>query len=411
MEHTQQSPLWRMLIKPGTHSLEAPIHFLPFSLGAVIYKEGTNNFSVLNSSAAYICCLLLEGMDSDETAHHLSKKFNIQLHNAQSDVASVNNILNKIRATPLFSNPFPTSINQTTTKIQNSLHSQLEDPQQWDFQKYFNIHNFILNISCQTSEPVKHFASLLQHFSIPYKALPNTKIAVKSSCLHPRNYDIYIDTHPYVQNVSPKEVLPHLLALTFTRTCQFMQNKLLFHAAVVAKNNETILFPAESGSGKTTLIAALVNSGLTYFSDEIAAINTRSGRVSPFLFPMTIKQGSVDILKPLFSALSKTPVYLRPDGKLVRYLMLYPRQLPHSEAEATIRAIIFPAYHPKTKHELLLLSKEETIHKLAETGTSGRILTCSDIQTLIHIADHTTGYILKYRSLQRACDTVHTLYL
>ncbi len=53
------------------------------------------------------------------------------------------------------------------------------------------------------------------------------------------------------------------------------------HAGVVCHRGEAILIPGRSHSGKSTLIAALVESGLEYYSDEYAILDL-DGRVHAF---------------------------------------------------------------------------------------------------------------------------------
>lgn len=67
------------------------------------------------------------------------------------------------------------------------------------------------------------------------------------------------------------------------------------HAAVVARGNRVVAFPAESGGGKTTLAAASLLSGFSYVSDE-ALILDDSGRVMPYPKPLALSQWSCHAL-------------------------------------------------------------------------------------------------------------------
>jgi hypothetical protein len=53
------------------------------------------------------------------------------------------------------------------------------------------------------------------------------------------------------------------------------------HAGVVGWDGGAILLPGRSRAGKSTLVAALVQAGATYYSDEFAVLD-RLGRVHPF---------------------------------------------------------------------------------------------------------------------------------
>jgi hypothetical protein len=57
------------------------------------------------------------------------------------------------------------------------------------------------------------------------------------------------------------------------------------HAGVVACGDGAIVLPAMSGSGKTSLVAALIQRGARYYSDEVALIDT-AGWVLPYPRPL-----------------------------------------------------------------------------------------------------------------------------
>lgn len=65
------------------------------------------------------------------------------------------------------------------------------------------------------------------------------------------------------------------------------------HAGVVARGHRAVLLPGRSGAGKTELCAAAMGAGYTYLSDEQAALDTRTGLVSPYAKPLGIGEGVV----------------------------------------------------------------------------------------------------------------------
>lgn len=60
------------------------------------------------------------------------------------------------------------------------------------------------------------------------------------------------------------------------------------HAGAVAWRNVGIVIPGRSMSGKTTLVAALLDQGATYLSDEYAVLDG-VGRVHPYPKPMVVR--------------------------------------------------------------------------------------------------------------------------
>ena len=65
-------------------------------------------------------------------------------------------------------------------------------------------------------------------------------------------------------------------------------HRVFVHAGVVGWRGQALLLPGRSHSGKSTLVAALVQAGATYYSDEYAVID-RQGRVHPYPKPLSLR--------------------------------------------------------------------------------------------------------------------------
>jgi hypothetical protein len=57
---------------------------------------------------------------------------------------------------------------------------------------------------------------------------------------------------------------------------------LFLHAGAVVRNGSAVLLPAERDTGKSTTVAALLDGGYDYLSDELGAIDPITGRAYPF---------------------------------------------------------------------------------------------------------------------------------
>jgi hypothetical protein len=66
------------------------------------------------------------------------------------------------------------------------------------------------------------------------------------------------------------------------------RRRLFVHAGVVGWEGQAIVIPGRSLSGKSTLVAALVEAGAIYYSDEYAVFDAR-GNVHPFARPITLR--------------------------------------------------------------------------------------------------------------------------
>jgi hypothetical protein len=64
--------------------------------------------------------------------------------------------------------------------------------------------------------------------------------------------------------------------------------RVFVHAGVVAWRGRAVVLPGPSLAGKSTLVAALVDAGATYYSDEYAVIDAK-GRVHPYARPIALR--------------------------------------------------------------------------------------------------------------------------
>jgi hypothetical protein len=88
-------------------------------------------------------------------------------------------------------------------------------------------------------------------------------------------------------------LLGQLLLQITSDTVEFAEEYLLVHAgAVVSPAGDAVVILGESGSGKTTLVAALLQEGFGYLSDEAAAIHLDTGLVHPWPRPLGFRHGS-----------------------------------------------------------------------------------------------------------------------
>lgn len=119
----------------------------------------------------------------------------------------------------------------------------------------------------------------------------------------------------------------HLVkGLIFMYLVNVMHNKtdaewlMTVHASAITNGKKTILFSAAPGKGKTTIAALLQSHGYRIISDDFVPIDRSSFCAYPFPIAMSVKQGAMDLLAPLFPELEqKTLTYISPE-KSVRYM-------------------------------------------------------------------------------------------
>jgi uncharacterized protein (UPF0276 family) len=182
------------------------------------------------------------------------------------------------------------------------------------------------------------------------------------------------------------------------------------HAGVVSFPGGCLLLPAAAGSGKTTLTAALVHSGATYFSDEIAPLEPQTLAVSPVPLSLTVKDGALAALRPLFPAVDLLVTHAREDHMTVRYLPPPPESMPDPDARGTVKWIVFPRYEPGATTVLRAIDRPAALRRLlAESFVDRRRLDRGNVESLVQWMRDVDCFELPLSTLAAAVAELRTL--
>lgn len=111
------------------------------------------------------------------------------------------------------------------------------------------------------------------------------------------------------------------------------------HAAAVSLRGRGLLLPAPLKGGKSTLTLGLVRGGCTYYSDDVAILDLRDLRLSPFPRPIDLRRGALDLFPPLGRGL--LPISSEGGGESGPVAVRVDRRRT-GRARAPVRWIVFP---------------------------------------------------------------------
>lgn len=388
-------PKEKMPLLP-TPSSEIAIH--PFSEGVVLFLKGSRHIWVLNATSAFIWCELDDVANIDELIDRFSSTFRISKSTAYNDVRTT---ITEFEREGLFNTKVNDDKDGNDWDI-TPIGPPIRDPNSWAVDSFFRVANHLFEFRCQNHAVGETFTAIMNHLETMNNGTPNTRLSVIASTKEKHKSDIFLDDRGFSLELADDEVLPHLLTLIFVRSCESLKNRLLFHAAVIEKKGTTVMFPGEAGSGKTTLVAALLRSGCLFYSDELAVINIDDLNVFPLPLPMSIKPGSVGPLESYYPGLFNRLIYLRSDGKKVRYISPSSHDLPLANSSTKVDYLIFPIYSEDAGNKLVEINKTEALQRLALTGSSNRDFTNRDVKAMISLIDENPCYELAYSDLSRA---------
>jgi hypothetical protein len=101
-----------------------------------------------------------------------------------------------------------------------------------------------------------------------------------------RGFDLRDDDFVVRRHVDPSVAIATAVWRLNALATESTAHVLLHAGCVAGPRGGAVLLVGGSGAGKSTLTAAAVTAGLTYLSDELAAVERRTGRLTPYPKPL-----------------------------------------------------------------------------------------------------------------------------
>lgn len=184
---------------------------------------------------------------------------------------------------------------------------------------------------------------------------------------------------------------------------------LIVHAAVVAKNDRSIIFPGEPGAGKSTLCAALVSRGWRLLSDEMVLIDPGDLRITPVPRPIGLKNESIGIMQKFDSGTIIGPPVTDTAKGTVAHMRPPTDSVDLSDRTASPEQIIFPNFSAGSETKLNEIEKAHSLTRIAEQSFNYHIQGAGGFRTLERLVSRCPAFDLKYSQLDSAIAEIDAL--
>lgn len=159
---------------------------------------------------------------------------------------------------------------------------------------------------------------------------------------------------------------------------------LAYHASVAARDDgNTVALIGVSGSGKSTLAAGLAAEGWTLVADEYL-IRSPEGRIVPMPGPITLKSGSVELMRARNTSLRFGPS--APHDVRGEICQVATNKIARQTDDLRLAALIFPRFEKGAATELTRTSESDAFQALVEQSHNRHILGVAGFRQLCAVA-------------------------
>jgi hypothetical protein len=273
----------------------------------IVWSESTNEYLVLENTAADILEKLSKGITAKEIATNLSKELAVPV------AKTIDFVLDLEKKTS------PTK--PTKGSITNN-NSGVKKPEQFAFITYYKINNLIFKVAFSSE-----YERYLIHPKFAHLEVKNNNKTAFTFTVFSSNNDVFLFVDKaLIGSWDKKEI--HFFQGKFSmeliqKIHQKEENKWLgvFHASAVSNGKKSILFLGDSGNGKSTSLALLQAHGYTCLADDFVPIDADKKEVYSFPAAISIKKNSLETLLPIYPELENSAEYnFKRLNKIVRYL-------------------------------------------------------------------------------------------
>lgn len=182
----------------------------------------------------------------------------------------------------------------------------------------------------------------------------------------------------------------------------YCHTQLTLHAAVLERRGRVLLMPAPPGSGKSTLCAALMLDGWRLLSDEMALLDPVTGLVTPAPRPVSLKNGSIEIIRRRAPNASWGPTAHDTLKGTVAHLRASSASVARAGEPGLPGWVVFPKYRADATAQLLLRPKAASLMQLAQNSFNQHVLGKAGFDALAEVIERSDCYDFSYAQLDEA---------
>ena len=361
----------------------------PIDGGLLLLDVNSNCLFAYNETARFAWELIEAGRPVEDLEAEFERVWGIPRSRARADLRS---ILAQWRAQGLIAG---TERGPIAAELESgvAVEGHCAAPAEWAAEWICTIGGIAMAFALETDLPSVRL--LLSHLETPV-AWPQTRIEIRGSVS--TEAVLIRDGLERMRTSEPGLLAGGLWHCILEAIHPNVHWRALIHGAALARNGIGLALAGPSGSGKTTLAAGLVSRGFDYLSDDAVPVSEPDGEIVPWPLPLSIKPGSVELLKSRFPELGNAPAY---PTKGTEARLLVPAAEVWDATAVKLRTLIFPRFVQGAAPKQRRLSPFEAIQSLlVDRVWLGYPVTEARMKSFLDWLDDTPAYAICYGTLE-----------
>ena len=389
--------------------LHPDLAFIPLEDELVVFSESAQKLIGLNKTAAFLARRMERGASAAMLADMLVQELGVPAGEAGGWVRTTLAALKSHGllddgTVPLASGP---SAVEKAMAHMRAMVPPVMEPFEPQAEGRYRLLDTLALVRCSHRAQLSLIDAVIGHLKSEETAEPNFIIDVQGKLWGDRQLcsNIYSDGDPQAQAIKLSKLGPLVKTTLWVKAVNSYDYLMNLHAGVVGRDGRCILLPAEAGSGKSSLTAALMHSGLGYYSDEVALIEPDSFQVPPVPLAICVKSTGWNVMLGMFPELTSLRTHIRDDDKTVRYCA--PPSGSVQKQPAKVSHIFFPRYAKDSVTALTPLRHSEAVTRLlGQCQAAPRRLSRDDVRDIVRWISTIDCYALSFSSLEEAVQLV-----
>jgi Coenzyme PQQ synthesis protein D (PqqD) len=320
--------------------------------GLLLLDASTSTLSAYNEGARQVWELIERGASERAIVADLAERFGIAEHVVRGDVDV---ILQQWRSLGLLATegacqPPPQAEAVAATRW-------IGAPPRWAGTLTCTIRDRVFSIAVESASWVPYVRTMFQHLETP-GARPDVELEVREDGISV----LLVDGLERLRTSDGGHLAGAINQSILERLHPDIDWLAMIHGGAMARDGAGFAVPAACGSGKTTLIAYLLaEKGYGYIADDMIGLAAPDGRIVPWPMPLSLKEGSWQVLAQSYGDMSSFPHYRSQRGEARQIL---PPPNAWNAEPVPLRGFIFPTYVAGAAAKLIRLTPFQALERL-----------------------------------------------